>query len=139
MDWFKGKFTGKPHISWENLWFPVDFPLNQSIEASTVESNGNEDRGFYVAAEKLKTVVARTTGRAVFTTRFPRRIQWKRRPSTVFLKQKLKDDKIMTNSFLKRLPSGSSLVIRYFSNLQYLNLLLPSGNLLHNYGKIHHF
>jgi len=24
MDWFKGKFTGKPHISWENLWFPVD-------------------------------------------------------------------------------------------------------------------
>jgi hypothetical protein len=32
MDWFKGKFTGKPHISWENLWFPVDFPLNQSID-----------------------------------------------------------------------------------------------------------
>ena len=32
MDWFKGKFTGKPHIEWENLWFPVDFPLNQSIE-----------------------------------------------------------------------------------------------------------
>ena len=32
MDWFKAKFTGKPHISWENLWFPVDFPLNQSIE-----------------------------------------------------------------------------------------------------------
>ena len=31
MDWFKGKFTGKPHIQWENLWFPVDFPLNQSI------------------------------------------------------------------------------------------------------------
>ena len=32
MDWFKGKFTGKPHIYWENLWFPVDFPLNQSID-----------------------------------------------------------------------------------------------------------
>ena len=32
MDWFKGKFTGKPHIYWENPWFPVDFPLNQSIE-----------------------------------------------------------------------------------------------------------
>ena len=32
MDWFKGQFTGKPHIQWENLWFPVDFPLNQSIE-----------------------------------------------------------------------------------------------------------
>ena len=32
MDWFKGKFTGKPHISWENRWFPVDFPLNQSID-----------------------------------------------------------------------------------------------------------
>jgi hypothetical protein len=32
MDWFKVTITGKPHISWENLWFPVDFPLNQSIE-----------------------------------------------------------------------------------------------------------
>jgi hypothetical protein len=32
MDWFKGKSTGKPHISWENLWFPVNFPLDQSIE-----------------------------------------------------------------------------------------------------------
>ena len=32
LDWFKGKFTGKPHIEWENLWFPVDFPLNQSID-----------------------------------------------------------------------------------------------------------
>ena len=25
--WFKGNITGNPHISWENLWFPVDFPL----------------------------------------------------------------------------------------------------------------
>ena len=32
MDWFKGKFTGKHHIWWENPWFPVDFPLNQSID-----------------------------------------------------------------------------------------------------------
>ena len=33
MDWFKGKFTGKPHMKWENRWFPVKiFPLNQSIE-----------------------------------------------------------------------------------------------------------
>jgi hypothetical protein len=32
MDWFKGNFTGKPYISWDKLWFPVDFPLNQSIE-----------------------------------------------------------------------------------------------------------
>ena len=32
MDWIRGKFTGKSHIEWENLWFPVDFPLNQSIE-----------------------------------------------------------------------------------------------------------
>ena len=32
MDWFKGKFTGKSYIYWENLWFPVDFPLNQSID-----------------------------------------------------------------------------------------------------------
>jgi hypothetical protein len=38
MDWFKGKFTGKPYISRENLWFPVDFPnktnpLNNSRSA----------------------------------------------------------------------------------------------------------
>ena len=32
MDWFKGKFTGNPHIWWQKPWFPVDFPLNQSIE-----------------------------------------------------------------------------------------------------------
>ena len=32
MDWFKGKITGKPHIYWENPWFPADFPLNQSID-----------------------------------------------------------------------------------------------------------
>ena len=28
MDWFKGFFPGKPHISWENLWFPIGFPLS---------------------------------------------------------------------------------------------------------------
>ena len=32
MDWFMGKCTGKPHIWWEKPWFPVDFPLNQSID-----------------------------------------------------------------------------------------------------------
>ena len=32
MDWFKGNVTGKPYISRENLWFPVDFPFNQSID-----------------------------------------------------------------------------------------------------------
>ena len=32
IDWFKGKITGKSHISWEHLWFPVDFPLSQPIE-----------------------------------------------------------------------------------------------------------
>ena len=32
MDWFKGKIAGKSNFSWENLWFPVDFPLNQSID-----------------------------------------------------------------------------------------------------------
>ena len=29
---FKGKFTGQPHIQLESLWFPIDFPLNQSFE-----------------------------------------------------------------------------------------------------------
>ena len=28
----KGKITGNSHISWENLWVPVDFPLSQPIE-----------------------------------------------------------------------------------------------------------
>ena len=23
IDWFKGKITGKSHMSWENLWFPL--------------------------------------------------------------------------------------------------------------------
>ena len=32
IDWFKGKNTGKSQISWENLWFPVDFPLSQTTE-----------------------------------------------------------------------------------------------------------
>ena len=27
-----GKITGKSHLSWENRWFPVDFPLNQPID-----------------------------------------------------------------------------------------------------------
>ena len=33
MDWFNGKFTGKPHIYWENLWFPVNFPIIQFYES----------------------------------------------------------------------------------------------------------
>ena len=32
IDWFKGKFTGRSHISWENPWFPVDFPFSQPID-----------------------------------------------------------------------------------------------------------
>ena len=28
----KGKITGQSHISWENRWFPVDFPLSQPID-----------------------------------------------------------------------------------------------------------
>ena len=31
MDWLKGNFTGRPHIEWDNRWFPVDFSLNRSI------------------------------------------------------------------------------------------------------------
>ena len=33
IDWFKGKITGKSHILWEILWFPVDFPLGQPIDS----------------------------------------------------------------------------------------------------------
>ena len=35
IDRLKGKITGTSHMSWENLWFPVDFPFNQSNESST--------------------------------------------------------------------------------------------------------
>jgi hypothetical protein len=28
----RGNLQENPSISWENRWFPVDFPLNQSIE-----------------------------------------------------------------------------------------------------------
>ena len=35
IDWCKGKITGNSHISWENPWFPEDFPLSQPIENST--------------------------------------------------------------------------------------------------------
>ena len=33
IDWFKEKITWKSHISWEYLWFPVDFPWIQPIES----------------------------------------------------------------------------------------------------------
>ena len=29
------KNTGKSHLLWENLWFPVDFPLSQPIDLGT--------------------------------------------------------------------------------------------------------
>ena len=32
IDWSKGKIIGNLHMSWENLWFPVDFTLSQSID-----------------------------------------------------------------------------------------------------------
>ena len=47
IDWFKGKITGKSHISWENLWFPVGFPLSQPGDVSVyhgVSSSGLDDR-----------------------------------------------------------------------------------------------
>ena len=44
MDWFKGKFTGNPHISWENPGFPVDFPLNQSIDNANLRNPSRKRR-----------------------------------------------------------------------------------------------
>ena len=32
IDWFKRNITGNSHISWEDLWFPGDFPLSQPTE-----------------------------------------------------------------------------------------------------------
>ena len=37
LDWFKGNFTGIPYISWESLWFPVDFPLNQASDNNVID------------------------------------------------------------------------------------------------------
>ena len=34
MDWCKGKFPGKPKISWENPWFPLDFPKKTNLLTS---------------------------------------------------------------------------------------------------------
>ena len=31
IDWFKGIITGTSNFPWENVWFPVDFPLSQPI------------------------------------------------------------------------------------------------------------
>ena len=39
IDWFKGKITGKSHISWENPWFTVDFPLSQPIDSISWEES----------------------------------------------------------------------------------------------------
>lgn len=33
-DWFTGNLTWTPHISWENLCFPADFPANPLMTAS---------------------------------------------------------------------------------------------------------
>ena len=40
MDW--GKLAGKPHMLWENRWFPVDFPWNQSMEWRNMHETCNE-------------------------------------------------------------------------------------------------
>ena len=42
IDWLKGKITGKSHVSWENLWFPVDFfpSTNPLIFTSSFTSLG---------------------------------------------------------------------------------------------------
>ena len=42
IDWFNGTFTRKSHISWENLWFPVDFPLSQPIDRGSTSSAGSQ-------------------------------------------------------------------------------------------------
>eukprot|EP00435_Cladocopium_sp_Y103_P014706 s360_g3.t1 len=40
-----GTFTGKPYIFWENPWFPVNFPFNQSIElVATTASHHTESQ-----------------------------------------------------------------------------------------------
>ena len=39
MDWFKENFTGKAHFYWENLWFPVDFPLTNPLNERKLESS----------------------------------------------------------------------------------------------------
>ena len=44
------KIAGKSLISWENLWFPIDFPLSQPIEGTLTDS--------YATAQQLATPLA---------------------------------------------------------------------------------
>jgi len=44
MDWFRGKFTGKPDILSEKQWFPVHFPFNQSIDIIYLVSHPTNPR-----------------------------------------------------------------------------------------------
>jgi hypothetical protein len=38
MDWFKGNFTGKQHISWENPWFPAKiFPQTNPLTYISID------------------------------------------------------------------------------------------------------
>ena len=83
MDWFKGKFTGKPHISWENLWFPVDFPLNQSIEWNIMEHPGypvippgfEQPRQRYLSCNCLGIVQNGSGNHGLFRTKRPKKIR----------------------------------------------------------------
>ena len=31
MDWFRVNSAGDPNIEWENLWFPLQFPLSIKV------------------------------------------------------------------------------------------------------------
>ena len=54
IDWFKGKNTGKSHISWENRWFPADFPLSQPIEEQMNSNKQLSNLGFQFSTTKAK-------------------------------------------------------------------------------------
>jgi hypothetical protein len=49
MDWFKGKSTGNHGFSHQIWCFPVNFPLNQSIETKEGMSPAFLGRAFYKA------------------------------------------------------------------------------------------
>ena len=44
IDWFKGQITGQFHMSWENLWFPVEIPLSQPIDMEVFISHDRTSR-----------------------------------------------------------------------------------------------
>ena len=111
LDWFKGKYAGKPHMSWEKQWFPVDFPLNQSNGLAFVmvgvSDTKNHPLFLRTLAHQLRHVSTEPASGVCI-----QRAQWEAKGASGTLAQQ-SDDEIPFSSW----------------NQQQFNPELPSGNL----------